>query len=58
MIPFVIMHIRKVKENNERDKHLDFAAELKTLCNMKVAVILIVINALGTISKGISCLNF
>ena len=41
----------KLKERGKNDKYLDFAREVKTLLNMKVMVIPIVIGALGTISK-------
>ena len=41
----------KVKECEKRDKYHDFARELKKLWNMKVAIIPIVIGALGTVTK-------
>ena len=42
----------KLKESEKRDKYLDLVRELKKLWNMKMTVILIVIGALGTITKG------
>ena len=45
-------HGMKIKENEKRDKFLDLARELKKLWNMRVTVIPIVIDALGTIPKG------
>ena len=41
----------KLKESEKRDKNLDLARELKKLWNMKVTVIPIVIDALGTVTK-------
>ena len=38
--------------NNNNNNNLDLARELKKLWNMKVTVIPIVIDALGTITKG------
>ena len=46
-------HRVKIKENEKRNKHLDFARERKKLRNMKVTVVPIVISALGTIPKGL-----
>ena len=40
----------KLKESEKRDKYLDIARELKTLWNMKMTVILIVIGALSTVT--------
>ena len=45
--------LRKLKENEKRDKYLDLARELKKLRNMKVTIILIVIGGLGTVTKGL-----
>ena len=42
--------VSAVSEN--RDKYRDLVRELKNLWNMKVAVIPIVIGALGTVTKG------
>ena len=42
-----------LKEREKKDKYLDLAGELKRLWNMKVMVILIVISALGTVTKGL-----
>ena len=42
-----------LKESEKKDKYLDFARELKKLWNMKVAIVPIVIGALGTITKGL-----
>ena len=44
-------HCVKIKESKKRDKYLDFAKELKKLLNKNVMVRLIVVGALGTISK-------
>ena len=42
-----------LKESEKKDKYLDLARELKKLWNMKVTIVLIVIGALGTITKGL-----
>ena len=42
-----------MKESEKKDKSLDLARELKKLWNMKVTIVLIVIGALGTITKGL-----
>ena len=47
-------HRVKLKEREKKDKYLDLAWELKKLWNMKVTFILIVIDALGTVTKGLS----
>ena len=41
------------KENEKKDKYLDLARELKKLWNIKVAIVPIVIGALGAITKGL-----
>ena len=47
-------HRVKLTENEKKDKYLDLAKELKKkLWNMKVTVILTVIGALGTVTKGL-----
>ena len=46
-------HRVKLKENEKKDKYLDLARELKKLWNIKVTFILIVIVALGTVTKGL-----
>ena len=46
-------HKMKLKEYEKKDKYLDLARELKKLWNMKVMIVLIVIGALGTITKGL-----
>ena len=46
-------HRINLKENEKKDKYLDFARELKKLWNMKVRIVPIVIGALGTITKGL-----
>ena len=46
-------HKVKLKESKKRDKYPDLARELKKLWNMKMTVILIVIGALGTATKGL-----
>ena len=40
-------------KENERDKNLDLAREFKKLWNMKVTIVPIVIDALGTVTKGL-----
>ena len=45
-------HIVKLKEGEKKDKYLDLARELKNW-NIEVMVILIVIGALGTVTKGV-----
>ena len=44
-------HRVKLKENEKKDKYLDFATELKKLWNMKVTFIPIVIGSLGIYTK-------
>ena len=44
-------HRVKLKESEKRDKYLDLARELKKHWNMKVTIIQIVIDALGTVTK-------
>ena len=47
-------HRIKLKECEKRDKYLDLARELKKkLWNMKVTIILIMIGAFGTVTKGL-----
>ena len=46
-------HEVKLKESKKKDKYLDLARELKKLWNMKVTVILIVIGAPDTVTKGL-----
>ena len=46
-------HWIKLKECEKKDKHLDFARELKKLWNMRVTIVPIVIGAFGTITKGL-----
>ena len=46
-------HRMNVKESEKIEKYLDLARELRKLWNMKVKVIPIVINALGTVPKGL-----
>ena len=43
----------KLKENEKKDKYLNFAREQKKLRNIKVTVTTIVIGALGTVTKGL-----
>ena len=42
-----------LKGCEKKDKYLDLARELKKLWNMKVTIVPIVIDALGTITKGL-----
>ena len=46
-------HRIKLKQCEKRGKYLDLARELKKLWNMKVTIILIVIGAFGTVTKGL-----
>ena len=46
-------HRIKLKEGEKRNKFLDLARELKKLWNMRVTIILIVIGAFGTVTKGL-----
>ena len=41
-----------LKESEKKDKYLDFDRELKKVWNMKVTIVTIVINELGTVTKG------
>ena len=43
----------KLQESEKRDKYLDLARKLKTLLNVKVTVIPIVIGTLTTVTKGL-----
>ena len=47
-------HRIKLKECEKKDKYLDLARELKKLWNMKVTIVPILIDAFGTITKGLS----
>ena len=46
-------HRVKLKECEKKDKYLDRAGELKKQWNMKVTIILILIGAIGTVTKGL-----
>ena len=46
-------HRVKLKENENKNKYLDLAVELKKLWNVKVSMIPTVIAALGTVTKGL-----
>ena len=46
-------HRIKMIEWEKKDKYLDLARELKKLWNMKVTIIPIVIDAFGTVTKGL-----
>ena len=46
-------HKIKLKEREKKDKYLNLARELKKLRNMKVTIIPIVIDAFGTVTKGL-----
>ena len=46
-------HRVKLKENEKKDKYLDLVRELKKLWNRKVTIIPVVIDALGTVTKGL-----
>ena len=43
----------KLKESEKKDKYLDLARELKKLRNIQVTIIPILINAFGTVTKGL-----
>ena len=43
----------KLKECEKMDKYLDLTRKLKKLWNMKVTIVPIVIDALGTVTKGL-----
>ena len=43
----------RIKESEKTDKYLDHVKELKKVRNMRVTVIPIVIEALGTVPKGL-----
>ena len=55
MVDFAVPadHRVNLKESEKKDKYLDLARELKKLWNMKVTIILIVIGALSTVTKGL-----
>ena len=46
-------HWIKLKECEKEDKYLDLARELKKLWNMQVTIIPIMIDAFGTVTKGL-----
>ena len=46
-------HRKNLKESKKKDKYLDLAREWKKLWNMKVTIVPIVIDVLGTITKGL-----
>ncbi len=46
-------HRIKLKECEKKDKYINLVRELKNLWNMQVTVILIVIGAFGTVTKGL-----
>ena len=46
-------HRIKLKECEKRDMYLDLVRKLKKLWNMQVTIILIVIGAFGTVTKGL-----
>ena len=46
-------HRIKLTECEKKNKYLDFARELKKIWNMKVTIVLIVIGAFGTVTKGL-----
>ena len=47
-------HRVKLKESEKKNKYLDLGRELRKLWNMNVTLILIVIVALGTVTKGLA----
>ena len=46
-------HRVKIRENEKRDKYLDFARELNVLWNMRVMVIPNIVDAPGTVPKSL-----
>ena len=46
-------HRVKLKESEKKSKYFDLVKELKKLWNVKVMVIPVVIEALGTVAKGL-----
>ena len=55
IVDFAVLadHTIKQKESEKKDKYHDLARELKTLWNMKVTIVPIVIGAFGTVTKGL-----
>ena len=55
IVDFAVLadHRIKLKECEKKDKYLDLARELKKLSNMQVTIILILIGAFGTVTKGL-----
>ena len=41
-----------IKESKKMDKYLELVSELKKLCNMRVAVVAVIIGALKTVFKS------
>ena len=54
IVDFAVLadHRINLKECEKKDKYLDLARKSKKLWNMKVTIVPIVIDALGTITKG------
>ena len=46
-------HRIKLKESEKKDKYLDLARELKKLWDMKMTIMLFMIDAFGTVTKGL-----
>ena len=46
-------HRISLKESEKKDKYLTLARELKKLWNRKITIVPIVIDALGTVTKGL-----
>ena len=55
IVDFAVLadHRIKLKESEKKGKYHELARELKKLWNMKVTIILIVIVAFGTVTKGL-----
>ena len=53
IVDFAVLADNRIrrKESEKKDKYLDLAKELKTLWNMKVTVIPIMISTFGTVTK-------
>ena len=53
IVDFAVPADHRINLKEKKDKYLDLARELKKLWNMKVTIVPIVIDALGTIIKGL-----
>ena len=53
IVDFAVPADHRINLKESEKKYLDLARELKKLWNMKVTIVLIVIGALGTVTKGL-----